>query len=241
MFILAIETTGPHCSCALADEQGKIKEIVSEGELKHLQSLTPMIKELMEGSGYDQISDIAVSAGPGSFTGIRIGVTTARALSQATGVPLVSVPTLFAFGTAEDADDDVTVCPVFNARRNQIYGGAYLKGEEVIPAGAYDLDEFLDMLSGSRFRFIGDGVGAYGEAIDRWASEEDVDVSFSTKDQRASDVARMALRMKKDPDSFPGRTGLSYNQLEPEYMRKAEAQRKLEAKRKAQKKTEEAE
>ena len=77
-------------------------------------------------------------------------------------------------------------------------------------------------------------MGAYGEAVDRWASGEDADVSFSTKDQRASGVARMALRMKKDPDAFPGRTGLSYNQLEPEYMRKAEAQRKLEAQRKAQ-------
>ena len=234
MFILAIETTGPHCSAALIDGNGNVSELVSEGELKHLQSLTPMIEKLMENSGWDQVSDIAVSAGPGSFTGIRIGVTTARALSQALSKPLISVPTLHAFGADEEADDDTIVCPVFNARRNQVYAGAYRKGEEVVAAGAYDLDEFLSMLTGGKFRFIGDGTAAYGEKIDIWAAEEGVEVSFSTKDQRASGVARMARRMKNEPDFYAGRTGLRYDQLEPEYMRKAEAQRKLEDKLKAE-------
>ena len=104
MFILAIETTGPRCSAALIDEKGIVKELVSEGELKHLQSLTPMISRLMEGTSFDEVSDIAVSAGPGSFTGIRIGVTTARALAQALSKPLISVSTLHAFG----ADSSVT-------------------------------------------------------------------------------------------------------------------------------------
>ncbi len=235
MFILAIETTGPRCSAALIDEKGIVKELVSEGELKHLQSLTPMISRLMEGASFDEVSDIAVSAGPGSFTGIRIGVTTARALAQALSKPLISVPTLHAFGADEEAGEDVLVCPVFNARRNQIYGGAYKEGKEIVAAGAYDLDEFLSMLSGGKYRFIGDGVGAYGEKIDEWARKEEADVSFSTKDQRASGVARMALAMKKDPEAFGGRTGLGYEELEPEYMRKAEAQKKLEDRLKAEK------
>ncbi|MBR6444764.1 MAG: tRNA (adenosine(37)-N6)-threonylcarbamoyltransferase complex dimerization subunit type 1 TsaB [Firmicutes bacterium] len=234
MFILAIETTGPHCSAALIDGNGNVSELVSEGELKHLQSLTPMIEKLMKNSGWDQISDIAVSAGPGSFTGIRIGVTTARALGQALDKPLISVPTLHAFGADEEADDDTVVCPVFNARRNQIYGGAYRGGAEIVEAGAYDLDEFLSMLRGEKFRFIGDGTAVYGEKIDIWATEEGVEVSFSTKDQRASGVARMALRMKNDPEFYTGRTGLRYDRLEPEYMRKAEAQKKLEDKLKAE-------
>ena len=235
MFILAIETTGPHCSAALIDGNGNVSELISEGELKHLQSLTPMIEKLMENSGWDQISDIAVSAGPGSFTGIRIGVTTARALGQALDKPLISVPTLHAFGADEEADDDTIVCPVFNARRNQVYAGAYKDGAEIVKAGAYDLYEFLSMLSGGKFRFIGDGTAAYGEKIDLWASEEGVEVSFSTRNQKASGVARMALRMKQDPEAFPGRTDLRYDRLEPEYMRKAEAQRKLEDKLKAEK------
>ena len=235
MFILAIETTGPRCSAALIDEKGIVKELVSEGELKHLQSLTPMISRLMEGASFDEVSDIAVSVGPGSFTGIRIGVTTARALAQALSKPLISVPTLHAFGADEEAGEDVLVCPVFNARRNQIYGGAYKEGKEIVAAGAYDLDEFLSMLSGGKYRFIGDGVGAYGEKIDEWARKEEADISFSTKDQRASGVARMALAMKKDPEAFSGRTGLGYEELEPEYMRKAEAQKKLEDRLKAEK------
>ena len=121
MKILGIETTGPYCSAAVLDGDD-ITERVSEEKLNHLRSLTPMIDELMRAGGYKltDMDAIAVSAGPGSFTGIRIGVSTGRALNQVCKVPLISVPTLFAFGCSEyEANLKGTVCPLFNARRGR--------------------------------------------------------------------------------------------------------------------------
>lgn len=295
MYILAIETTGPLCSVALIDEHGSVKEKISEGTLKHLQNLSPMmhatLNENIAGeshavgrvdepgnhtydaysisaggvSMFDEVSDIAVSVGPGSFTGIRIGVATARALSQILDKKLISVPTLEAFGLYELEElsetvsaEDVIVCPVFDARRGGIYGGAYRKktgeptvgdingtnlsvgdayenSEEIIAAGPYDIDSFLGKLSdGSRARFIGDGVVHYGEQIDIWAKEHHVEISFSTKTQHAAGVARFAQHMKVHQYQFKGRTEMDYEELEPVYMRKAEAERKFEEKKAAE-------
>jgi len=99
MYILAIETTGPHCSAALIDENGNVMEKSSGGTLNHLQNLLPMVKELLDDCKLqiDDVAAVAVSCGPGSFTGIRIGVTTARALCQAVDKPAIAVPTLKSF------------------------------------------------------------------------------------------------------------------------------------------------
>lgn len=237
MFILAIETTGPSCSAALINEKGEVREVTTEGAMNHLQNLTPHISKLLSEAGVsmEDITDIAVSAGPGSFTGIRIGVSTARALSQVSGAKLIKVSTLEAFGLSEErgAEAGTIVCPIFNARRNQIYGAAYLDSEEIVKAQPYDLDEFLGVLETlglNHILFVGDGVGAYGQAIDEWAEKAGVDVSFSVRNQRGEGVARLALKMKNNPDKYGKSIELLYNELEPEYMRMAEAERKLKEK-----------
>lgn len=190
-----METTGPHCSVALIDEKGNVTEKSSGGTLNHLQNLIPMIKALLDDCKLqiDDMTAIAVSAGPGSFTGIRIGVSTARALCQAAGKPAIAVPTLKSFvyhmcadcassGVCALGGSDVNcssgtarikiAVPIFDARRNQVYGGAYVMraancamggagkqcasencasggGEiiEVVRGGAYMLDEFLELLA----------------------------------------------------------------------------------------------
>lgn len=184
MRLLGIETTGPFCSAAILDG-GDIEERLSEEKLNHLTSLVPMIKELLCDGGYSlgDMDAIAVSAGPGSFTGIRIGVSTARGLNQVSGVPLTSVPTLFAFGCSEyEGNKAGTVCPLLNARRGQVYAGAYNDFCEIVPGGPYMLDEFLEKTFAAvgrlreaagdtekndpgRLIFIGDGVDAYSDMI----------------------------------------------------------------------------
>ncbi|MDR0853124.1 MAG: tRNA (adenosine(37)-N6)-threonylcarbamoyltransferase complex dimerization subunit type 1 TsaB [Clostridiales Family XIII bacterium] len=155
--ILAIETTGPRASVAL--RSGKAADIrvrSGDDDLKHLTTLMPMIEELLEEAGIapDDLDAIAVSAGPGSFTGIRIGVATARSLAQNLGCPLIKVPTLETFVYANGGQEaNITIaCPIFDARRGQIYAGAYYldtDGEIItlVPGGAYFHDEFFGMLT----------------------------------------------------------------------------------------------
>jgi len=166
MNILAIETTGAEASVALIDEQGNVSMEASDQKLNHLQNLMPMTDTLLSKRGLTigDVTYIAVSEGPGSFTGIRIGVSSARALAQTLGLKTIGVPTLksFLYNVPEYRG---IVCPIFDARRSQVYGGAYrwtgtggqkaagdLGGKddqvevEVVPGAAYDLQELLGLL-----------------------------------------------------------------------------------------------
>lgn len=224
MYILALETTGAFASCAVINEEGKVAEIRSEAVLNHLQNLMPMTKQLLDENGL-QLGDmtaIAASQGPGSFTGIRIGVSSARALAQVTGVETLAVPTLKAFAY-NVPDFEGLICPVFDARRSQVYAGAYKwtdgKIEEVVAGAAYSLEEFLEktQAAGLPRMFFGDGIKAYGDSF----SEEET-APEEIRFQMASSVAKLAKDMWEDGEAD------HYETLKPNYMRKAEAERKLE-------------
>ena len=154
MFILSIETTGPHCSAALIDEKGNIKIEKSLDRLNHLKVLTPLIDKLMKDNGVskDDICAVAASRGPGSFTGIRIGVSTARALAQVWEIPCIAVPTLFAFGYSRRdrlvADENLVICPIFDARRNQIYGACIVSSHVKINGDGEFTSDLMPAISG---------------------------------------------------------------------------------------------
>ena len=174
MYILGIETTGAFASAAVLKDGEVTGYIKGNDKFSHLQNLAPQIRHVLEesGIGLDDIEAIAVSRGPGSFTGIRIGVSTVRALSQVTGKPCVGVSSLEALAlnaslasagcgaesravpgigdgnVGDGADGDILICPMLDARRNQVYAGGYMMREgwpaEEIEAGPYMLDEFLE-------------------------------------------------------------------------------------------------
>ena len=241
MHILAFETTGPHCSVAIIDEAGNVKEAASMGTMNHLQHLMPLTKQLLEESQLqlDDIKGIAVSAGPGSFTGIRIGVSSARGLAQVLGCKVIPVETLKTF-PYHDTEYDGLFCPIFDARRNQVYAGAYAwrDGEilEAVPGGPYMLDEYLMLLESAlsafssesgmgRVRFFGDGLKPYGQKVADWAAGQPVEFSAAPEEHRYQEaglVARLGLvELKKGK-------AMEYSMVFPNYMRKAEAQKNLE-------------
>ena len=271
MYILAIETTGAFASVALAKSEGAEFEVLAHVQgndrFSHLQNLTPQIQEVLAAAGravadkaagqavaadsalsLDDVAAIAVSQGPGSFTGIRIGVSTARALAQIKGVPCVAVSSLQALaqrasGTDRGPEKGWLVCPIFDARRSQVYGGGYFF-DEAIDAGPYTIEEFMDEVAMSGHRkvlFMGDGVDAYGDKIRETTGAGEgtakpqfagMEIAFAPEEiryQDATTVARIGARLFAE-----GKT-CTYEELQPNYMRQAEAERKLAEKKAAEK------
>ena len=190
MAILAIETTGPLASVAIYRD-GKACYYINDSSFSHLQECIPMVKKAMaeEGVRPEDIDAIAVSKGPGSFTGIRIGMATAKGLAQVWDKPIVEVPTLESFAWADmPYTRNTLICPVFDARRSQVYAAAFRKDcgaddlcctvkvgnapkvRTVVPEGAYALEEYLQLLQevawdGDTLFFLGDGSRRFEEQI----------------------------------------------------------------------------
>ena len=240
MYILAFETTGPICSVALLDleNDGRVFMLNGDEPMSHLRDLTANARKLMEDNGIKmgEIAAVASSIGPGSFTGIRIGVTTSRAVAQALSVPCVQVPTLEVF--KEKVQGNI-VAPIFNARRGQVYGAVFADERDVMPPGPYMLEDVLgeikkycNLTEGEKnIVFYGDGIDAYMERLTLFKTEIEeafngsVKIDFSdasSRYQTADMVARFAKGKLERGET------VSYEELLPDYMRKAEAEQKLE-------------
>ena len=240
MNMLAIETTGSLCSVSL-DADGMVFSRSSKEGLRHLTSLIPMIDEVVAeaGSKPADLDVIAVSSGPGSFTGIRIGITTARALAQTIGIPVIKVPTLETFvylpWTEEARAEGIfrILCPVFDARREQIYAGAYYLEPDgrimtLVDGGAYGIEDFHLKLAAATESFrklmakvVSDDL-ADDKVVIEWMGDG---AHLVGHENNIVQDARAVLRWASDH----GRQ-TDYSLLEPIYMRKAEASRKLEEK-----------
>lgn len=241
MYILAIETTGPFGSVALVSEEENtyavLGEMTSADEMNHLKDLLPMTGRLLSAAGLEKsaLTHIAVSAGPGSFTGIRIGVSTARALGQALAIPCVSVPTLESFLYKDNVTmghEGAVAVGILNARRGQVYGivDGYLQGCPCMLTDVLEIVAGPVKEAGRPAVFYGDGIDAYEpkilEILGAAGMQPGRDYFFAPKEvryQNAASAGRLAYRRVKAGDV------LHYNDLHPEYMRRAEAEEKLAA------------
>ena len=218
MFILGIETTGKVGSVAIIDENGRTVNRVTTDSMSHLRELVPMIKELVDelGISLNELDAIAVSVGPGSFTGIRIGLATAKTLAQTLDKKCISVNSLEIF--KEKADSDNKVAVIYNARRGQVYGAIYGNdGCEILAPGPYMLDEVLEVAEeNDDIKWYGDGVIAYADRLSGMNIAEADEIN-----QSADMVCRCAC-IKLEAGEL-----LDFDQLEPEYMRLPEAEQKL--------------
>lgn len=131
MIVLGIETATAACGAALVGADGLLGTIQIAARLVHSERLLPMIDALLTESGIRRtdLQGVAVSQGPGSFTGLRIGVATAKAIALALGLPVVGVPTLAALA-ANAGPAAGLVWPALVAKKDEVYGAVYAGGEE---------------------------------------------------------------------------------------------------------------
>ena len=128
MKILALDSSGLVASVALVEDDTLVAEYTMNYKKTHSQTLLPMLDEIKKAVELDleTLDAIAVAAGPGSFTGLRIGSATAKGLGLALNKPLIGVPTLEALAyNLYDTAPGTLVCPIMDARRKQVYTGVY--------------------------------------------------------------------------------------------------------------------
>lgn len=162
-YILNIETSGKNCSVALSnrDELLKLNEIDSDNFV-HSEQLHLLIEQTLKELDIlpKDLSAVAVSSGPGSYTGLRIGVAAAKGISYALGVPLIAVPSLLVLANAAKTFDADLLVPMMDARRMEVYSAIYdmemqqLKEEEAVIVE----NGFLSDYSGKKIAVFGDGA-----------------------------------------------------------------------------------
>ena len=228
MRILGIESSSLVAGVALVTDGILTAEYTVNYKKTHSQTLLPMLDEVSRLLELDlhTIDGIAVSAGPGSFTGLRIGSATAKGLGLALKKPLFAVPTVEALAY-NLWGSSALICPIMDARRSQVYTGLYYAEEELQTEKepcAMDMHELISELNarGERTVFLGDGVPVYESLIRR---ELTVAYSFArpqSSRQRAASVAALGeLYMKQ------GRM-VTAADFKPEYLRKPQAERERE-------------
>ena len=230
MRILAIESSSLVASVAIVEDGVTLAEYTANFKMTHSQTLLPMIDSRVGLFGIDlaTIDAIAVSGGPGSFTGLRIGSATAKGLGLALDKPLIHVPTVD--GTAYNLyGAKGLICPIMDARRNQVYTGIYRFEQEfevVMEQDAMDIAELIEKLNsmGERVIFLGDGVPVHEKLI---AEKMTVPYAFApahVNRQRAAAIATLGAQYFAE--------GKIQDAAEhgPDYLRKSQAEREREEK-----------
>ena len=222
---LAIDTATDRASVAVQDAGGNRVERALLGSRRHAAGLLPLIVEVLDaaGGGLEQVTALAVSDGPGSFTGLRVGATVAKALVQARGLPLWTAPSLMvrARGVARDGS---TVLAVSNALRGELYAAAYrFEGSavrELLPPSVYRPDELAARLPPPDV-LVGEAPPAAIARLEGWAAARVIDATEGAPHAGAllelMDLPGGAVRIE------------SVRDWAPIYGRPAEAQARWEA------------
>ena len=223
MKLLAIDTSGPVCGVAILTEQGVRYECAVQNKLTHSVNLLPMIDAAFEATSLTiaDMDRVAVVVGPGSFTGVRIGVSTVKGIAHGADKPCVAVDALEAMAAGVGAFDGV-ICPMQDARAGQVYGAAFRAGE-TRPERLMDdiplkLEDYLAAVKplGERFLFLGDGMPVHREKIAALMGERAVFAAPHQAYLRPGAVAYLASRAEETVD---------YLALMPLYLRAPSAER----------------
>lgn len=234
MKILAIECSATACSAAVLSDEKVIASGYVNVKLTHSQTLMPMVENILKSAmmGIDEIEGFAVSAGPGSFTGIRIGISAIKGLAAPRKLPCVAVSTLHSMA-ANYSDTDCIVCAVMDARCNQVYnalfdidGGKITRLCEDRALMCDELAENLKNMSQNNSRrviIVGDGAELFYSFV---KDLENVTIAeHSRRYQNAVSVGTVAL------GDFKSGKHQTAEELLPVYLRLPQAERELKLKK----------
>lgn len=227
MKILGIDSSGNVASVALMEDNIMVGEYTINNKKTHSQTLLPMLEAMLKMADTDvsELGAIAVAAGPGSFTGLRIGAATAKGLAGALNIPMIAVPTLEALAY-NCSGWSGAICPLMDARRNQAYFGIYEciqdKIEVLEKQKAAPIEEIIQKINKLQKDtiFLGDGVPVFWNYI-----LENVEVSFSfapvqDNQQRAGSVAALGVNLWKKGEGI-----MKAAEFVPTYLRLSQAER----------------
>ncbi len=229
MKILSLDSTAKVASVALCEDGRLLAEYTVQNGNKHSETLLPMCESILNAFGMKphDIDMFALSAGPGSFTGVRIGAATVKGLAFGTDIPCIGVSTLHALAYNLLSDEDAFICPVMDARRGQLYtatfrseGGRLLR---LTPDRAISYTEFeQDVIAlGERVYLTGDGYDLVCRSLDEKYRRV---TPALLRAQSAYSVAQAALECYADG----ART--TEGDVRPIYLRLSQAEReRLEA------------
>lgn len=225
MRILALDSSGLVASVAVVEEEQTIAEYTVNYKKTHSQTLLPMLDEIVRMTELDltTIDAIAVAGGPGSFTGLRIGSATAKGLGLALGKPLIHIPTVDGLACGLYGTKGL-VCPIMDARRNQVYTGIYRVEDafEIIePQMAVAVEELAEKLNtyGESVIFLGDGVPVYQHLFGELLTVPYRFAPLHLNRQRAAAIGALAVTYYKE-----GKTETAAEH-QPDYLRMSQAER----------------
>ena len=217
MKLLAIDTSGPVCGVAVMKDGAIVYEASAVNRMTHSVNLLPMIDTACQSAGLTvaELDRIAVVSGPGSFTGVRIGVSTVKGLAHAHNTPCVAVDALETMAVGAGEFDGI-ICPIQDARAGQVYGAAFRSGAErplrLMEDTPIKLEAYVEAIRGfgERFLFLGDGMPVHREKLTQLLGDAAVFAQPQLSFLRPAAAAYLA--------SLSGET-VDYLALEPLYLR----------------------
>ncbi|MBD5432283.1 MAG: tRNA (adenosine(37)-N6)-threonylcarbamoyltransferase complex dimerization subunit type 1 TsaB [Lactobacillus sp.] len=226
MKILSITTATNHLSVALTDNQNVIAEKNEEDQRNHSEHLDPLITEILKENNL-KLADIdrfAVAQGPGSYTGLRIGITTAKMFSSILNKDLVGISSLAALAKGVNQEEKIIVAEI-DARNNNFFAGAYLiengQVKNIVPDGHYALDDLLDKVikeaekNNYDITFVGSSIENYHDQISSKLGNIQFDqASGDVNDIHAKNIGLLAQ------DATP----IDPDKMVPKYLRRTQAE-----------------
>ena len=222
MILFCLDTSGPVAGVAIIQDGAVRYEAMAVNKFTHSQSILPMTEEAFRHTGLEvgQTDFFAVTVGPGSFTGVRIGVSTVKGLAHAAGKPCVPVGALEAMAAGLTPFHGV-ICPIQDARAGQVYGAAFAGGtlERMLPDEPIKLEEYLAKVSafGRDMLFLGDGMPVHRERIAEILGEKARFAPPHLAFLRPASAAFLAWEKREE--------AVEYKNLSPLYLRPPQAER----------------